>query len=423
VDYISNVWGPSQPGYNDVFRLDPREAIIILAQMPPPARYFSEQSFVFTREGTYNTNSDTYKNIANDPDIPDFILPVFFRQVPTMTERVQLFASLSNPINNVVIERQSHKAFDQIRYFIVTPDKFMNRSVREAFAGISVEDEDIFTESIPANMNLGLGEASDDFVTLIRYAQPDDGGGDGTPSDKWRKDLPLVVLRVRDTHHVSQPYIEPVAVALERRTAFNEYTLQPDLIHLVSAVHQRWTGQPCKNAKCSDVAKSFIDFQAYPIYMLGSLCVPIGEDCLGDNWDAAYNVYGRVSFDHGEIYAVAGTLGTRTGNATYVGLSINEIKHFAGVRNLSDKVLDGTANGYAREVNNTGYFFLYYFTRDCSGLKYLTADNCFEIDKTMIPEGVSVAFGLRDYVRQGTQLGPDSALVLHPMIMQVPRPH
>lgn len=420
VDQISSVWGPSRPGYNDVFRLDPREAIIILAQMPPPARYFSEQSFVFTREGTYDTNSDTYKNIANDPDIPDFILPIFFRQVPTMTERVQLFASLSNPINNVVIERQSHQAFDQIRYFIVTPDNFMNKSVREAFAGISVEDEDIFTESIPAVMRLGLGEASDDFTTLIRYAQPDDGGAPGTPSDKWRKDLPLVVLRVRDTHHVPQPYATPVK--FEPRTAFNEYTLQPDLIHLVSAVHQRWTGQLCKNAECSDVAKRFLDFQAYPIYMLGPLCLPIGENCLGDNWDAAYNVYGRVSFDHGEIYAVAGTLGTRTGNATYVGLSINEISQFKGVKNLSDKVLDGTADGYAGEVNNTGYFFLYYFTRDCSGLAYLTADNCFEIDKTMIPDGHSVAFGLRDYVRQGTQRGPDSSLVLHSMIMQVPRP-
>ena len=37
----------------------------------------------------------------------------------------------------------------------------MNKSVREAFAGLSVEDENIFTESIPANMNLGLGEAAD----------------------------------------------------------------------------------------------------------------------------------------------------------------------------------------------------------------------------------------------------------------------
>ncbi len=420
VDRISSVWGPSQPGYNDVFRLDPREAIIILAQMPPPARYFSEQSFVFTREGTYDKNSDTYKNIANDPDIPDFILPIFFRQVPKMTERVQLFASLSNAINNVVIERQSHQAFDQVRYFIVTPDDFMNKSVREAFAGISVKDEDIFTEPIPAVMRLGLGEAADDFTTLIRYAQPNDGGERGTPSAKWRKDLPLVVLRVRDTHHDPQPYTTPVK--FEPRTAFNEYTLQPDLIDLVSTVHQRWTGQRCANAKCSDVAKPFLDFQAYPIYMVGPLCLPIGEDCLGDNWDAAYNVYGRASFDHGEIYAVAGTLGTRTGNATYVGLSITEVKQFKGIENLSDKVLDGTADGYAGEVNNTGYFFLYYFTRDCSGLTQLTGDHCFEVDKTMIPEGGSAAFGLRNYIRQGTQRGPDSALVLHPMIMQVPRP-
>ena len=55
--------------------------------------------------------------------------------------------------------------------------------------------------------------------TLIRYAQPNDGGEDGTPSDKWRKDLPLVVLRVRDTHHVPQPYTDR-AVALRTENGF-----------------------------------------------------------------------------------------------------------------------------------------------------------------------------------------------------------
>jgi len=417
---ISSVWGPSHAGYDDVLRLDPREAIIILAQMPPPARYFSEQSFVFTRKGTYDTNSDTYQNIANDPDLPNFILPIFFRNVPEISERIILFASLSNPINNVVIERQSQKAFDQIRYFIITPDDFMNQAVRDAFAGISVKDEDIFTEPIPSDMKVGLDRASDDFVTLIRYAQPDDGGAPGTPSDTWRKNLPLVVLRVRDTRHEPQPYTTPVQ--LEARTAFDEYTLQSDLISLVSAVHRRWTGQPCAKTDCSDLAKNFFDFQTYPIYMVGPLCTPIGENCLGDNWDAAYQIYGRISVDDGEIYAVAGTLGTRTGNATYVGLSINQISLFKGVANLSDKVLDGTANGYAGEVKNTGYFYLYYFARDCSGLEDLTGGHCFNIDKTLIPQGDSIVLGLRDYVRPGTQRGPDSSLVLPPMVIQLQRP-
>jgi hypothetical protein len=385
--------------------------------MPPPARYFAEQSFVMTRQGTYDTNSDTYQNIANDPNIPNFILPVFFKQVPGHPNRLISFSSLSNAINNVVIQRQSQKAFDQIRYFIITPDDFMNKEVREAFARISVRGKDIFTERIPSDLNLGLDPASDDFTTLIRYAQPDDGGAVGTPSDTWRKNLPLAVLRVRDTRHRPQPYTKPLR--LEPRTAFNEFRLQSDLISLVSAANQKWTGLPCAKADCSDVAKSFIDFQTYPIYMVGPLCRAVGQDCLGDNWDAAYQVYGRASFDQGEVYAVAGPLGTRTRNATYVGLSINQISLFAGVANLSDKVLDGTANAYAGEVNNSEYFYLYYFTRDCSGLESLTGGNCLQIDESLIPPGDSVAFGLRDYIRKGTERGPDSSLILPPMVIKV----
>jgi hypothetical protein len=134
---------------------------------------------------------------------------------------------------------------------------------------------------------------------------------------------------------------------------------------------------------------------------------------LGDNWDAAYQVWAPPkSLDNGEIYAVAGTLGTETGNATYVGLSINKTSQFAGVKNLSDTVLAGTASGYAGEVNNSGKFYLYYFTRDCSGLEDLTDGNCFQIEDTIIAPGDHMVLAVRDYLRPGTQRGPDSSLVL-----------
>jgi hypothetical protein len=407
---ISSVLGPSAAGYDDVFRLDPHEAIIILAQMPPPARFFSEQSWVFTRQGTFDTNSDTYQEIASDP-AAGRLLSIFFRTVPDIPERILSFSSLSNPVNNAVIQNQSGAAFDQRRYFIITPDDFMNKAVRKAFAGISVADQDIFTEPIPSSeVNLGLDPAADDFLTLIRYAQPNDEGGPGTPSAKWRKDLPMVVLRVRDTHHDPQPYTAPLVY--ETRTAFDERPLASDLGSLLAAVSRRW-GQPCANPDCSDRATSFLDFQGAPLHALGTLCRQIGEDCLGDNWDAAYQVWGPPkSLDNGEIYVVAGTLGTETGNATYVGLSINKTSQFAGVKNLSDKVLAGTASGYAGEVNNTGKFYLYYFTRDCSGLGDLTDGNCFQIEDTIIAPGDHMVLAVRDYLRPGTQRGPDSSLVL-----------
>ncbi len=414
---INTVWKPSPPGFDDLFRLDTHEAIIILAQMPPPGKYFAEQSFVFTRSGTFSTTSERYLDIANYPGIPNFILPVFFKYVPDSTDRLISFSSVGEAINNVVIERKATTSFDQKRYFIITPDDYMNKAVREAFAGLKVADNSIFTETIPASLKLGLDQDADDFVTLIRFAQPNDGGALGTPSDNWRKRMPLVALRVRETNHTPEPYTAPVV--LGARTANDEAALQTDLDNLISAVHRRWTGAPCAKADCSDMAKTFFDFQQYPIFMQGPMCRDAAENCLGDNWDAAYEVYGRATIDDGEVYAIAGALGTRTGNATYVGLSVNEISRFNGVANLSDKVLDGTAKGYEGEVNNTGFLFLYYFARDCSGLDYLTDKNCYPISETEIPVGTSIAFGLRDYVKPGTALGPDSLLILHPKLIQV----
>jgi hypothetical protein len=436
---IRTVWGASPPKYEDVFHFDPREALIVLVQMPPPARYFSEESWMFTRQGTYDTSSDTYQNMAaliQTGALPDFVLPIFFRQVPLsedIPERVFVGASLSNPINNVVIENQAKTAFDQRRYFIVTPDDYVNAAIRSAFAEIGVGQDAIFTEQIPSNMKVGLDLASDDFVTWFRYAQPDDGGAPGTPSYIWRKNLPIAVLRVRHTDHSSQPYPAFTTEQLEIRTAFDESTFQSDLFSLVSAVSSKW-GLPCSQPDCSDVgAKKLIDLQTDPIWLVGPRCLEVGENCLLDQWDAALQLYGRESLDHGEVYAVAGTLGTRTGNSTYVGLSVNKVSQFVGVANLSDEVLQDTANAYsgvvsgnkcpaANHTQTADCLFLYYFTRDCSVVKNMTGEtNCFEITEKMVPSGKndSVAIGLRDYLKPGTQRGPDSSLVLPSMVIRV----
>ncbi len=425
VDDKSNLWGQSPEGYEDIFRFDPREAIVILGRLPPPAAYFGEQTYLSSRQGEINTDSDTYKAIVKY--MPYQMLPFFFAYVPGETpdnppSRFQSFSSLSNPINNVVIERQSHAAFNQIRYFIITPDQSMNTAVRKALAAISIKEKDIFTEPIPSGMITGFGQSSDTFTTIIRYSQPADGGKSGTPSDSWKNDLPMVVLRVRDTSD-REPVTFPEFKKedLEERTAVSELPYKDDLDHLLAAVGRRWE-QPCATDNCTDRAKSFIDLQAFPPYMVGPLCTEADENCQGDNWDVAYQINGPNPLDSGEVYAVAGTLGTETGNATYVGLGINWAQKFLGVANLSDKDLKGTAKKYRGEVNNTGKFFLYYFTRDCSGLEYLTDGNCFELTEAMIPYGNNVGFSVRDYIMPGTERGPDSSQVLPSRVLQLVRP-
>lgn len=419
-------FGPMADGYHVSHRLDPREAIVILAQMPPPAAYFGLQSYLFTREGTWDTTHNPAYDFVTHR-LPKLVT-TFFSVVPQHHERIQLFASLSNSINNVVIEDQSDSAFGQVRFFIITPDQFMDAAVRQAFAGIAVEEDEVFTEAIPSYISTGLGESSDELMSIIRYVLPEDREDPRPASDRWRNELPLVVLRVRDTRpdREPEPYPDPV---LDTRTAVDELDLAADQLSLVGAVAERW-GQPCQQPDCSDRAQTFLDLQRSPLSLVGPLCTEAGMNCLADTQDTTYEFLGQFELDEGQVYAVAGTLATRTGNAAYVGLGVNRFPMKLGVANLFDSVLEDTAAEYAEYVSDPELFYLYYFARDCTGLEELTDENCLSITDEMIPICAEpgnpacdrVVFSERDYIVPDTQRGPDSLLKLPPVLIKLQGP-
>jgi len=161
--------------------------------------------------------------------------------------------------------------------------------------------------------------------------------------------------------------------------------------------------------------------QRPPVNLVGPACTEIGMNCLGDTQDTTYQATFNLGLDAGEIYAVAGTLGTETGNAVYVGLSVNESAMLEGIENIENRILKNTATRYAGTVNNTDKLYVYYLTRDCSGLDDLTDGNCFSVSEDVIP--VSDFFKLiqRLYIHSGTQRGPDSALTLPPRLIKLKR--
>jgi hypothetical protein len=63
-----------------------------------------------------------------------------------------------------------------------------------------------------------------------------------------------------------------------------------------------------------------------------------------------------------------------------------------------------------------------YFTRDCSGLEYLTDGNCFVLTEAKIPPGENVGFSVRDSTKPTTERGPDSSLILPSMLLELKRP-
>jgi len=416
---MAGVFGPTHEGYSTSFRVDEREAIVILAQLPPQARYFGLQTNVFTRQGSFSTESDQYKYLSQMP----WLFGMFFSYVPWDHTRIQLLSSIGNSNNNVVIEAAADEAFDQERYFVITPDKLMEKAVREAFGNIEVEDRDIFTEPIDETLRVGLNEAADDFYTIIRYAMPDDKAEDvpRAASDAWRSDLPLVVLRIRDsrTERVPIPYSK---VQTDPRMAQDppETSLEQDLTGLVSAVCEKW------NQSCDQLTR-VINVQK-ELLMIGPECIKVGMNCLADTQDVVYHFSDRLMLDEKRVYAVVGALSTETKNATYVGLGVNASEWQLGIDNVSDLELAGSARGYDATLADPGKFFVYYFARDCSKLETWAGKYCRSVPESAFPgqddaDGDSdlVNFSLRNYVFPGSPRGAAPESSLSPRVITLER--
>ncbi len=417
----AGVFGETREGYGTSYRFDPHEAIIIFGFMPPPAHYFGLQSYTFTHKGTYETDNETYAFLSS-LDAQD----VFFHEIPLNPKRIGYFNSLSNSINNVVIEQQSGSVWEQFRYIIITPDGHLDTEIRQALVTLGVDTSQIFTEGIPENVRLGLYKNADDFVSAFRYSMPLDGGGVDTASYAWRHDPTLRVLRVRDTSPGYQKETFPawVTESPEARTGVSEAYLSEDLTKLVYAVAEAWE-QDCSDLACTGRYRSFTDVQSAPFNVVGPKCAEIGMDCAGDTQDASYGFCAGITFDAGEVWAAIGTLGTETGNATYVGLGLNNFRLRLGAKNIDYTMLEGSAMPYDNgNIGNLDKFFVYYFARDCSMLESWTHGYCADVEDSelVLPAGDRAALTERDYIVPGTLRGPESTMLLPSRALKLMQP-
>ena len=436
----TDAYGRTRPGYSTTYRLDQREAIVLYGTMPPPGKFMSLQSYVFTHEWVVEEGTEGYPfgypwvNDADEGGRDKFVrspmVGYLFSTLPRNPERVQSFSSVSNSVNNVVMDGdRTGESFGKLRYFVMTPDQGMDEKVRAALVELGVPDEDVFTEKIASTFDgmplgpLGLDEEALDFMHGFRYAMPEDEKA----ADAWRARLPLQVLRVREAPSSDREPV-PYDVVRDERVAEDEADLQGDLGLLKSAITARATQGPWNLAPLPATSMGQPPFMGNVESWLGHFgprCRSIGENCLGDGQDASYFFMPPQPLDSGQVYALVGTLGTQTGNATYNGLSINDASLLSGVANVPDLDLDapdtdlqGSADGYADAVPNHDKFFVHFFARDCDGLGGLTDGACTTVTETMVPPITDVSApgdphlhgfftaGLRSYVKPGSARGP-----------------
>ncbi len=242
---------------------------------------------------------------------------------------------------------------------------------------------------------------------------------DREAGERWRRELPLTILRVRDVGSVLYDNPLPIPAYEERSANYDETALacdSCDFVALQKAVLASWA-QP--------QATPIPFFSAYKaLDLLGQHCLGYGYpdpnvtrgpmDCLGDTQDADYQISKlSAQIDDGQVIAVVGVLSTETGNATYTSLSVNWFPELVGVANIDDDVLSGTAASFASALPNPGnahLFYVYYVARDCTGL-----DHCIEISTRLVPTGGLIKFIQRNYVNPGSRRGPDPSKIVNPV--------
>ncbi|MGE5098928.1 MAG: hypothetical protein ACM3SX_02990 [Deltaproteobacteria bacterium] len=384
------------------YRLGAREALVILAEMPPAARYFGIGSNVFTREAAFNPNDIIIPRVAADSQLENLL----FGGSPDPLRRMMI-ASIGNAINNVVMERQTGApAWDQQRYFVITSDQGLADAMTTALGHAGVASSDVFIEPVsPQLVHLGLNRPADDLITYIRYSLPENE----TAAADWRRQLPLTILRVRDTsaRQLNKPFAVPTYTP--RAVNFDETVLANDFKALLNAVRAHW-GQPQADTMRFFSAYRFLDLVGQ--HCLGSPNPSRGPmDCLGDTQDADYQISPSFRLDSGQVIAAVGTLATQTGNATYVSVSVNWFPKLVGVENIDDTALDGTAHDFAGALtNDSRLFYVYYVARDCTGLR-----NCIEVPRKLVPVGEIIKLIQRNYIKPGSTTGPDPMKLLNPV--------
>jgi hypothetical protein len=418
-----------QKGMTANYRLGEREALVVLAELPPPGRYFGLGTNVFTRQAELDTTDPVYERLL-DEGAGD-LLGIIFGFSPN-PDRMMMIASIGDTINNVVIEDQSTENWGQQRFFVTTPDKAMADAMTDALAGLDgVDPSHVFTEPVGRDLvRLGYGPAADDFITYMRYSMPNDLA----LGEKWREQIPVAVVRVRDREGgtASEPFDIP---QYETKTANTDETeLAGDLNSLVNAVKKYWdqkgndpeheefksltlwvdlVGQHCLGSD----GPPDTDHESPPT---GGITLPRGPSgCLGDNQDDEPLISsGTYNLDDDHVIAVVGALGTKTGNATYTSVSVNWFPELVGVLNRDDTVLEESAKKFKDALSDPELytkFYVYYFARDCTGLYPW----CHEIPRTLVPKGDTVKIVQRNYVTPGpTPRGPAPEKVLKPVAIE-----
>jgi hypothetical protein len=165
--------GPTGLPSNIIYRLSDNDALVTIVSYPPKAAYLGYQSYVFTSESSNFPTPDPLQIVSPDP------------------ARFEIFGSLGNDVNSVIVQNQLGASWGgAVVMYITTSNQTLANAIIANAMTKNINPNSIFVEPVGSNVQTGNSSISDDLVTLIRYAVPESASAANT----WTNALSSNVL-------------------------------------------------------------------------------------------------------------------------------------------------------------------------------------------------------------------------------------
>jgi hypothetical protein len=427
-----NTPGP-QGETNIIYRLSDQDALVTIISYPPQAAFLGYQSYVFSRETSYYAN----------------ITPPRARTVSPDPSRYEIFGSLGNDVNNVIVQNQyGFSPWNSvIAVYITTSNTVLANTLIANAQSQGISLNSIFVEPVGSNVITGNGSLADDMITLMRYAIPESTSDANT----WTDALSRNVL----VYKVSNDTLKTLRFGSPQYTPHTVNTAETTFSPSISNALQQLAAllQTYLNTMQSPFVSEYQPLEATTTVnnagvpeegLVGSYCIEYGTNCEGDDQDTStyafllLNTLGpeETAFVVGVNHNVPNLDNTR-----YVSIGLYDAETSSGIASSSQTNPNavgfdsGSLTGSAQAVltalgivippedieltTNLSNLYVAAIARDINNPTIAAASAyCIDLMGTsLIPLGEPISITERSYIVPGTTTGGNVDYMLYPLVV------
>ena len=360
------------------------EAIVFIGYTPPESVYFSYRSYLVNR------------------------------YYPDLGQRIKVFASLGDTINNYNLAEQqgSSDVYNQFYMIISTGNRYVREVVRQTAVNLGFDPDRIYIDVIPQDIaRMGADLQADTFMFLHRCTLVQDPDEEASYFNR----PPVEVLRFTPKEAFeADPLYQ--ADLRQRGTGFSENDINPDLSSALDMLREALIQEHGEG-------KNVNELESYLWLVEGNQAIEEGINVLGETRDTLYTRTDAFNFNEDDLVIVYGVNHHLTGKAVYANVSCygEEYNGIGGVTNFDS---EGTAAIYLPELNRdlTDSLYVWKFARhEFDQYTSIIPDNA-DLNYDGIDYGDPTFVGFRAYIDRETNVGTILEEIIPDRIMVISNP-